>query len=72
MFDRVSDHSRQRIETKMEEMRDQQTREAVQEVIEFNQTPSELKERDLIADPDAWPVEIDAVALRNEFEKKAK
>ena len=43
MFDRVSDHSRQRIETKMEEMRDQQTREAVQEVIEFNKTPSDLK-----------------------------
>ncbi|MEJ2364478.1 MAG: AAA family ATPase [Deltaproteobacteria bacterium] len=43
MFDRVSDNSRQRIETKMEEMRDQQTREAVQEVIEFNRTPSDLK-----------------------------
>ena len=43
MFDRVSDNSRQRIEVKMEEMRDQQTREAVQEVIEFNRTPSDLK-----------------------------
>jgi ATP-dependent Clp protease ATP-binding subunit ClpX len=43
MFDRVSDNSRQRIELKMEEMRDQQTREAVQEVIEFNRTPSDLK-----------------------------
>ena len=43
MYDRVSDHSRQRIETKMEEMRDQQTKEAVQEIMEFNRTPSDLK-----------------------------
>ena len=43
MYDSVSARSRQRIEEKMEEMRDKQTREAVQEVLEFNRTPSELK-----------------------------
>jgi ATP-dependent Clp protease ATP-binding subunit ClpX len=44
MQDRISETSRLRIAEKMEEMRDRRTREAVQEVIEFNKTPSELKE----------------------------
>jgi ATP-dependent Clp protease ATP-binding subunit ClpX len=43
MYDSVSARSRQRIEEKIEEMRDKQTREAVQEVLEFNRTPSDLK-----------------------------
>ncbi|MGW8222267.1 MAG: hypothetical protein ACWGP1_08995 [Syntrophobacteria bacterium] len=43
MYDSVSAKSRLRIEEKMEEMHDRQTREAVQEVIGFNRTPSELK-----------------------------
>ena len=43
MYDSVSAKSRLRIEEKMEEMQERQTREAVQEVIGFNRTPSELK-----------------------------
>jgi ATP-dependent Clp protease ATP-binding subunit ClpX len=43
MYDSVSAKSRQRIEGKMEEMQERQTREAVQEIIEFNRTPSDLK-----------------------------
>ncbi|MBW2722090.1 MAG: AAA family ATPase [Deltaproteobacteria bacterium] len=43
MYDSVSAKSRQRIEGKMEGMQERQTREAVQEIIEFNRTPSELK-----------------------------
>ena len=43
MYDSVSAKSRLRIEEKMEEMHDRQTRDAVQEVIGFNRTPSELK-----------------------------
>ena len=45
MYDSVSAKSKLRIEAKMEEMQERQTREAVQEVIEFNKTPSELKEQ---------------------------
>jgi ATP-dependent Clp protease ATP-binding subunit ClpX len=43
MYDSVSARSRERIEEKMEEMRDKQTREAVQEILEFNRTPADLK-----------------------------
>jgi ATP-dependent Clp protease ATP-binding subunit ClpX len=43
MYDSVSAKSKLRIEAKMEEMQERQTREAVQEIIEFNRTPSELK-----------------------------
>ncbi len=43
MYDSISARSRQRIDEKLEQMRDEQTREVVREVIEFNKTPSDLK-----------------------------
>ncbi len=44
-MDRVSEQSRQRIEEKLRALRAQQAVEAIGQIIEFNQTPAELKAR---------------------------
>lgn len=43
MSDRISEQSRQQIREKLGELRDHQTTEAVQQIIEFNKTPAHLK-----------------------------
>jgi ATP-dependent Clp protease ATP-binding subunit ClpX len=43
MFNGTSTESRQRIKEKIAELRDQQTSEAVEHIIEFNRTPIDLK-----------------------------
>jgi ATP-dependent Clp protease ATP-binding subunit ClpX len=43
IYDGVSEQSRQRIKDKMELLREEQTSKAVQEIIEFDKTPAELK-----------------------------
>lgn len=43
MVYRMSRHSRQRIDEKILELREHQTREAVQHIIEFDKSPSDLK-----------------------------
>ena len=43
MYDDLSGQSRQRIKDKIELLREEQTSRAVQEIIEFDKTPAELK-----------------------------
>ena len=43
MYDDLSGQSRQRIKDKIEQLREEQTSRAVQEIIEFDKTPAELK-----------------------------
>jgi ATP-dependent Clp protease ATP-binding subunit ClpX len=43
MFDGLSEQKRQRIKEKMELLREEQTNQAVQEIIEFDKTPAQLK-----------------------------
>jgi ATP-dependent Clp protease ATP-binding subunit ClpX len=43
MLDGTSRYRKQRIETKLGEARDQQTREALEQIIDFSQTPVEIK-----------------------------
>ena len=44
MIDGISEQKRRRIEAKLEELKEKQTQEAVQHILEFNKTPAELKE----------------------------
>jgi ATP-dependent Clp protease ATP-binding subunit ClpX len=43
MLDGTSRHRDQRIEAKLGEVRDQQNREAIERIIEFNKTPVQIK-----------------------------
>lgn len=43
MYDGMSEQKRQRIKEKMELLREEQTAKAVQEIVEFDKTPAELK-----------------------------
>lgn len=66
MYDRISEHSRQRIEEKVGEMRHQQISETAQQIIEFNKTPSEIKaemDRFVIGQEDGKKVVSTAIAF---------
>jgi ATP-dependent Clp protease ATP-binding subunit ClpX len=43
MTDRISEHSRQQIREKLDELRDQRITEVVQQILEFDKTPSTIK-----------------------------
>ena len=43
MFDRLSEESRRRIKEKIEQQREAQTLEAIQQVVEFDKTPADFK-----------------------------